>query len=1153
MGEPSARSDTKSYAGLVFAQALGTFNDNFFRAFLIFVALSGVEREGDAGSQANLKVRLTVVATLLFIAPFVLFSAHAGWLADAFSKRRVVVLLKSAEVFLMAAIAGGLYVGSYPLLAGLLFLLSAQSAFFSPAKYGLLPELLAPAHLARGNGILELTNFLSIILGTVAAGQCFQFFHPHLHRAGWLLMALSLVGLLASLVIRRVPAAAPGLPFHWNPFAGLASGLRAVFPDRTLRLTTVGVAYFWSLGCILQNNLIFYGDLILKLDESRLSLLNGAVALGIGVGSVFAGFLSRRRVELGLVPIGSFGMAIFSILLLWTPRWGEGHWPFYWTFASFLLLGIAGGFFIVPLQTLLQQEALPEQKGTVLAFANFLAFSGMLFALGALWLLLNTFNFDPGQVFCIVGAATIAGTIYVLTLLPQQMFRLVFWVVTNTIYRVRVVGAENLPLHGPALIVANHVSFADGLLILASTHRSIRFIVYKGIAQLPIFRTLSRIMRVIPISAEEGPRAIISALRDAAAALEAGELVCIFAEGQISRTGQMLPFRAGTERILKDVRAPVIPVHLDQVWGSIFSFSGRKFFWKLPLRLPYPVTVSFGRPMPPDTPIEEIRQAVQELGSAAFELRKKRQRPLAWNFFRFARRHPWTFAVVDSTGRRASFGKLAASVTHLARILRRTLAGEENAGLLLPPSVAGVAVNAAVTLLGKPAVNLNYTSSAESIRSALEQTKIRIVVTSRAFLEKIKLEVPARLVFVEDFASMHGGFLKTLDALAAMILPMPILRWWVGGVRVRMDDIATVIFSSGSTGEPKGVLQTHFNILSNIQSVAQLMQLGPRERVLAVLPFFHSTGYTCGLWAPLLTGMGAVYHPQPLDARTVGALAKEHGVTILFATPTFLNAYARRCEPADFGSVTYVIAGAEKLTQQIADHFTQRFGIEPMEGYGCTEASPMVAVNVPDYRGRGVFQVGGKRGTVGHPLPGVSVRIVDPESGALLDSGKSGLLLVKGPNIMKGYLDKPELTAEVLRDGWYKTGDIALVDEDGFIAITDRLSRFSKIAGEMVPHVKVEEALNNALGQPEPAFFVTSVPSGTKGERLAVVHTLDDEKIAELFAKLPAQGLPNLWTPKQDSFVRVQEIPRLGTGKVDLKALRQIAVAALAPERSTAS
>ncbi|HVR73767.1 MAG TPA: MFS transporter, partial [Planctomycetota bacterium] len=1004
---------------------------------------------------------------------------------------------------------------------------------------------LSPGDLARGNGVLEMANFIAIILGIVAAGLLYEAIGTDLHLAGVVLVVVALLGLGASLCIRKLPAAALGAPIRLNPIPGVLSGLGIIWPDRTLRLTAAGVVYFWSLSLVLVTNLVFYGDSLMELSEREIGLLSATLAVGIGVGSALAGVLSRRKVELGLVPIGSLGMAVLSVSLYWTWRMPGAFW---WTVANLAALGLAGGCFIVPLQTLLQEKAPAEKKGTVIAVVNLFAFTGMLAALGILWLFLDVFSFDPAQFFAVAGAATFLGTVYVLVLLPEQMVRLILYIAANTIYRVRVVGAENIPARGPALLVANHVSFADGLLILASTHRFIRFLVHKDIARLRALGWLARIMKVIPVSSEDGPRAILGGLKSAARALEAGDLVCIFAEGQISRTGQMLPFRAGAERILKNFAAPVIPVHLDQVWGSIFSFSGRRFFWKVPLRVPYPVTVSFGKPIQPGTSMEEVREAVQDLGSSAFQLRRRAELPLPWSFLRYARKHPLQLAMVDSTGKSLTYGRLIVAATRLARLLGRVWKDDEVAGILLPPSVGGAVVNIAASLLGKPVVNLNYTASEEAMRSALEQTRSRNVVSSRAFLEKVGLKVPATLHFVEDLAAVRGGVSKLLDALAGHLLPRFLLRRWIGGKRVQVDDMATIIFSSGSTGDPKGVLQSHFNIISNIQSVTQVMELGPRDHILGILPFFHSTGYTGCLWAPLLTGMVAVYHANPLDARTVGEMVKKHGVTIIFATPTFFHNYARRCNPSDFGSVTFALAGAEKLMPAVADLFQERFGIEIMEGYGCTETSPMISVNVPNFRGRGFFQVGSKRGTVGHPLPGVSARIVDPETGARLPTGKAGMLLVRGPNVMQGYLGKPEATAEVIHDGWYRTGDIALLDEDGFLTITDRLSRFSKIGGEMVPHIKVEEALHNALGLVEPALFVTSLPDERKGERLVVLHTLEDDKLRELFEKLPGQNLPNLWVPKQEAFVRITEVPRLGTGKVDLKKVRETARAALGPE-----
>ncbi|MBI3934797.1 MAG: AMP-binding protein [Acidobacteria bacterium] len=357
-----------------------------------------------------------------------------------------------------------------------------------------------------------------------------------------------------------------------------------------------------------------------------------------------------------------------------------------------------------------------------------------------------------------------------------------------------------------------------------------------------------------------------------------------------------------------------------------------------------------------------------------------------------------------------------------------------------------------------------------------------------------------------------------------------------------LDDLATVIFSSGSTGDPKGVLLTHFNIASNIEQVRQIVLLYPNDCLLGVLPFFHSMGFTVGLWLPALSGIGVVYHPNPVEAKAIGNLVREYSVTLMVATPTFLQTYTRRCAPEDFGSLRFVLAGAEKLPERVARAFEDHFGLRVLEGYGTTECAPVVAANTGDFRGSGFRQVGAKRGKIGHPVPGVAVRIVHPETGARLPPGTPGLLLVRGPNVMQGYLGLPEKTAEVLRDGWYVTGDIAYVDEDGFLEITDRLSRFSKIGGEMVPHVKVEETLQELAGITEQVFAVIGVPDPRKGERLVVLHTLNDERLQECLAKLSGAALPNLWKPDPRQFFRIEAMPYLGTGKLDMRKMRDLAV-----------
>jgi acyl-[acyl-carrier-protein]-phospholipid O-acyltransferase/long-chain-fatty-acid--[acyl-carrier-protein] ligase len=314
------------------------------------------------------------------------------------------------------------------------------------------------------------------------------------------------------------------------------------------------------------------------------------------------------------------------------------------------------------------------------------------------------------------------------------------------------------------------------------------------------------------------------------------------------------------------------------------------------------------------------------------------------------------------------------------------------------------------------------------------------------------------------------------------------------------------------------------------------------DRIMGILPFFHSFGFTGTLCLPAATGIGVVFHPNPLDSRVIGALVNKYAVTMLLATPTFLNAYTRRCTPEDFGSLRFVMAGAEKLPDRISQAFEDHFGIRPHEGYGCTECSPAVTVNTIDFRAASFRQVGAKRGSIGHPLPGITVKIVDPDTLQPVGVDEPGLLLVRGPNIMRGYLNKPEKTAEVLRDGWYNTGDVARMDEDGFLRITDRLSRFSKIGGEMVPHIKVEDILQELAGATEQTFVVTAVPDEKKGERLVVLHTLDETPLEECLEKLGKSDLPALWRPRKDQFLRVETLPYLGTGKLDLRKARGLAL-----------
>jgi 1-acyl-sn-glycerol-3-phosphate acyltransferase len=1223
--QSSFPASRRGFWSLFVTQFQGAFSDNLFKFMVIFLITSTRPPEE--------RDKLIPVALALFALPFLLFSMAGGFLADRFSKRSVIIWIKVAEGLIMALGLAGLWLASVPLLMAVLFLMSAQSAFFGPSKYGSLPELLPEQRLSWGNGWLGLGTFVAIIAGGVLAGVLHEALGEQRYWAGVLLVALAGVGLAASLGINRLPAANPAKEFRVNFLGDLWRNLKLARRDRVLTLAIWGSVYFWFIAALFgEPTILVYSQDVLHLGEKQISLLRACLAIGVGVGSVVAGLVSGRKIEYGLIPLGAFGMAASAALLAW-----PGHAPA--AVAVILgVLGFSGGFYGVPINALIQHRPAPGDKGSIIAANAWLTSLGVFGASAIFYVLKNLLGLDPRTIFAVGSIVTLLGTLYAVWLVPDSLLRLALWFLTRTIYRIRILGCDHIPEKGGALFVCNHVSFVDAVLLLASTDRRVRFMMYKGTYELPYMKPFARTLGIIPISSELRPREMIRSLQAASDAIRAGDVVCIFAEGQITRIGQLLPFRRGFERIMRDVEAPIIPVGIDGVWGSIFSFHKGRFLWKLPRRLPYPITINFGKALPHTANPFEVRSAVEGLLVEAWQQRKARMRPLPIALVYAARRHPFRFAMGDAQNPRVSFSSALVRAVFLARRLRKVWARQKMVGLLLPPSVPGALVNYAALLLGKVPVNLNYTVSADTLASCIRQCDIKTVVTAKTFLEKVKLKVPCETVLLETVVGMErrpparpeertlrhadapctlersasrpagsaaaprgqesltnlpgagpgeaaaggtpalrfmgraGGtpaqpekedtppassttsvreagrdarptFTEKLAAfLIAWFVPDRFLQQLLGAERKsRLDDLATVIFSSGSTGDPKGVMLSHYNIGSNVEQLEQVFGLNYQDCILGILPFFHSFGFTGTLCLPAAIGVGVVFHPNPLDAKAVSPLVRDYEVTFLLATPTFLQLYLRGCAAEDFGSLRVVMTGAEKLPERLATAFEEQLGIRPLEGYGCTECAPAVAVNTHDFRSAGFRQVGGKRGKIGHPLPGVSVRIVDPETMAPVPVGQPGLMLVQGPNVMQGYLGKPEKTAEVLNDGWYVTGDIAAIDEDGFLQITDRLSRFSKIGGEMVPHIKVEEKLHELAGAAEQTFVVAGVPDEKKGERLVVLHKLAEGPLQSCLEKLAQSDLPNLWKPRADQFFRVDAFPLLGTGKLDLRKVKETA------------
>lgn len=1124
-----------SFSRLNATQFLGAMNDNILKLLIIFYLI------GSSGADKAGVITATVGAA--FVLPFLLFSAPAGCLVDRLRKSRIIVAVKAVEVvvtaFAVAAFAmkwhNGLYV--------VIFLMAVHSAFFAPAKYGVIPELADREQLSRANGLVESFTYLAIIMGTVVASALTQVVGERYWLAALVCLAVALAGLWSA---SRIDETQPGdgtrhvsmLPTE------ILRTVMDIRHDRYLMLAVIGQAYFMFVGAFAQLNLIAYGMQKMGLSEAHSGYLFLAAALGIGGGSLLAAKLSGRDVEFGIVPIGAAGLTIAPVLLHTVPP------SLVSSVLILILFGVSAGLFSLPLQTFIQFKAEPAKRGEVLAAASFINWVGILIASGLTWLLSGPLGLSAAQGFSAVGAITLLLTLASFWVLPDFLLRFIALVTMRLFYRLQIIGGENLPVEGAALLIPNHVTWVDALLLTATNQRRIRFVMERSIYNTPLLRWLFRLMGVIPVASGDGKKGLLEFMKQARAALDDGYMVCIFAEGELTRNGMLREFRGGFERIVKGTDYPIIPVYIGGAWGSILSYAHGRLLSRLPALSPYPMTILFDAPMPPTSSAMEVRQRVAELSCDYFDSRRPLRRPLEQYFIQAARQNWGRKAVADSSGKELTYGRTLAGAVALAGKLAARIPTSplfqkleyEHVGLLLPPSVGGVLANLSLMLLGKTPVNLNYTAAEGSLRSAIEQCGITTIITSKAFLEKMpSLSQLDGLILLEDILPTVSGSDKLLALLKARVLPPRSLCSRKG---FSADSVATVIFSSGSTGEPKGVVLSHHNIMSNIEALRMVFRVNAADNVCSALPFFHSLGFTGTLWFPLVSGFSAAYHTNPMDGEKIAQVVREHSSTLLLATPTFLLAYLRRAKREDFASLRLVITGAEKLKVKVADSFEERFGVRPMEGYGATELAPVITLSLPDVEVDGVRQHGSKEGSVGHPIPGVVIKVVDPESGVELKAGEPGLMLVKGPNVMLGYLGRPDKSAEVIKGGWYVTGDIGVLDNDGFIRITDRLSRFSKIGGEMVPHGVVEDELHNCLGQTG-VVAVTAVPDEKKGERLVVLYARESTDSASLHTHMSESGLPNLWKPGRDCYVAVESLPILGTGKLDLKGIKEIALATM--------
>ncbi len=1143
----------RSFLGHLLACAAGAGIDNVVRQVVnVALALAAIKTLGQGPAAATAGEDWAQWAVMLFILPFILLAPTAGSLGDRLPKHRIVRWARLVDLPVCALAVWGFAVHDVTIMLGAVCLLGVTSAFFAPVKLAIIPELVPPERLAQANAQLNAVTVAAILGGAGLAAATDPAVATWIarttestlsaHTIATLILAglctlVCGIGIIGAFLIPRLPAQDPQAPIA-GPWA-LRRQIGSLGSAPGLWAPALSLAGFWALGTVASVGLVAVAQKVYLLDMAGISLLLLMLVGGVAVGSLAAPRVMAKPYPAGL-PVAGALLAGLGFLAAGWLAWHHLHVPLalrpegWLTFGLLLsVTGIGAGLWEVPLVVLMQERAPAARRNLILSGTSALTCVGVLLA-GAAMLGLGALGWDNSRKFMAVG-----GLVATLALVAGIHYRtqMVGWLLISTVRRIftlRVTDAHHVPATGGCLVICNHQSYADGFILAASLPRRCRALVYGRYWKWPVVGGLLRAGNCISVMGD-GPRAaLVGAIDAAVAAAQAGDCVLIFPEGKLSRSGSIDSFKAGMERIAKRAGVPVIPAHLDGVYGTWMArmpkaLRGRGW---LP-RLGRPVTVRFGTALPAGTTAAEARQEVLRLGNLQACARAAvDHRSLDAAFLGIARRQPLAMAVQDQGGA-LPYWKLGAVARAL--IPRMGLpADEPRVGVMLPPGRAGAVVNLALAMAGRTAVNLNHTTGPVQVERMCTIAGVRTVISSKLYLRRIGEPVlPGRVLHAEDLLPGLSTLTVLGHALRHLLLP---IRWQQGS---SPDAVAAVVFSSGSTGDPKGVELTHRQILANCTAVAEgLRVIGGQDVLLNPLPLFHSFGLVPGTWLGLTQGISTANHPDPNDAKAIGDLFQAAKATFLISTPTFVRGYLRRIEPAQFASMRFAVVGAERCPAELRAQFRERYGADLLEGYGCTELGPVVSISLPTVEHGGEKEVRQRDGSVGRPLPGIMVRAIDPETRADLPPGSDGLLVVLSSARMRGYLGRDDLTTKALIGEGYSTGDIGKVDADGFVFITGRLARFAKIAGEMVPLDSVEAALQLAAGE-DTELAVAAVPDPARGERLVVMHTGPAAEWNDVIERCTA--LPALWRPKASSFIAVADIPKLGTGKRDLAALKRLA------------
>jgi acyl-[acyl-carrier-protein]-phospholipid O-acyltransferase/long-chain-fatty-acid--[acyl-carrier-protein] ligase len=1117
---------SRRFAPLFLTQFLAAFNDNFLKNTLVFFILATM-----AQSEAGV---LVTVAGAVFIAPFLLFSAVGGQIADKFDKAAVARWLKLGEIAAAVIAVAGISLSSIFLMMVSLFLFGVGSALFGPIKYGILPDHMEAEELPKANAWIEAATFIAILAGTIFAGVSFASGGGNPWVFGPLLIAIAVLCYVSSLFIPSTKPADPSVRIEWNIARSTASVIRDMAADSRIFRTSLIISWFWLMGTVVLSIL---PTAVRSLGGSEIAstIYLAVFAVAVAAGSAVAAWFSAGRVVLLPAVFGALFAGLFSIDLgfaLWGSTTAAAVLPtgeFFSVFGNLRIgldlavIAFFGAFMAVPTFAALQTWAEPARRARVVSGNNVL--NALFMAAGAATAAaLQAAGVGIGEVLAFFGGASVAVSVVMFAKLPTSPFLDFISILFRAVHRLEVEGLENLEKAGDTPIFAlNHVSFLDAPLAMAFTDKKPIFAINTEIAKRAWVRPFLKICNAFPLDPTK-PIATRHLIRQ----VEAGNPLVIFPEGRITVTGALMKVYDGAAMVADKTGAMIVPVKIEGLEKTYFSRLNdmqvrRRLFPKVKVKIMPPVKLELDEELKGRKRREAAGAKLYQIMSDMVFQTSFKTGTVFTETVRaaeeFGEKKVALTDYVDNSVNPMSYKLLLTGARVLAGKFAALLPSEPVAGVLLPNANSAAATILGLMSSGRTPAMINFTAGVSSIRAACTASEVKTILTSRAFIEKAKLQEvvdalsgDTRIVYLED--------------VRATVTKIDKIRGLLGRKRPLVesspDQPAVILFTSGSEGTPKGVVLTHRNILSNAAQAAARIDFNMSDRLFNILPVFHSFGLTAGLILPMTSGVPVHLYPSPLHYRIIPELIYSANATIMFATDTFLSGYARASHPFNLRSIRYIFAGAEPVKASTRETYMNKFQKAIMEGYGVTEAAPVISINTPLYN---------KAGTVGKLLPGMEARL-EPVPGVT----EGGRLFVKGPNVMAGYLkvDKPGVI-QPLEDGWHDTGDIVTVDAEDFIKIRGRAKRFAKIAGEMVSLAAVEEVAGDLW--PGLPTVVVALPDPRKGERLVLMTEKEGATRAEFAAFAKQRGLPEIAFPGE---VVIAKVPVLGAGKIDFVTAQRI-------------